>query len=193
MKARSKRLTSTNPHRPFRCRRPSPTPHHRYQQTLIIPRPDTPSPLPQTPRKHPPTYQRTLNTPAQARPPHQLRTLDHIRRRQIRIYNQLALRPAVGAAELRRELIRLSCLISSHPYWAEHGWSVAGRVELFRAAESGPDGVRAARSRDYPVIGQGPPGARPGYSGHAPTYHLTAGRPGRSGPSPPGRPGRAAP
>lgn len=25
----------------------------------------------------------------------------------------------------------------------EHGWSVAGRVELFRAAESGPDGVRA--------------------------------------------------
>ncbi|MFD3549186.1 hypothetical protein ACFWUW_26885 [Streptomyces sp. NPDC058655] len=39
-----------------------------------------------------------------------------LKRQQIRAYNQLALRPAVGAAELRRELIRLSCLISSHPY-----------------------------------------------------------------------------
>ncbi|MEU9464866.1 hypothetical protein ACFVZJ_15400 [Streptomyces sp. NPDC058322] len=29
----------------------------------------------------------------------------------------------------------------------EHGWSVAGRVELFRAAESGPDGVRALVGR----------------------------------------------
>ncbi|MFF3788308.1 hypothetical protein [Streptomyces sp. NPDC001933] len=52
------------------------------------------------------------------------------------------MRPAVGAAELRRELIRLSCLISSHPYWAGRGWSMAGRVELVRAARSGPDGVR---------------------------------------------------
>ncbi|MFJ5720467.1 hypothetical protein [Streptomyces sp. NPDC093149] len=51
-------------------------------------------------------------------------------RRQIRIYNQLALHPAVGAAELRRKLIRLPCLISSHPYWAERGWSMAGRIEL---------------------------------------------------------------
>ncbi|MDJ0382329.1 hypothetical protein [Streptomyces sp. G-G2] len=65
-----------------------------------------------------------------------------LKRRQVRAYHQLALRPAVGAAELRRELIRLSCLISSHPYWAERGWSSAGRIELFRAAESGPDGVR---------------------------------------------------
>ncbi|MEU2135169.1 hypothetical protein [Streptomyces sp. NPDC018352] len=65
-----------------------------------------------------------------------------LRRRQIRVYNQLALRPAVGAAELRRELIRLSCLISSHPYWAGNGWSMVGRVELVRAARSGPDGVR---------------------------------------------------
>ncbi|MER7466822.1 hypothetical protein [Streptomyces sp. NPDC097981] len=64
-----------------------------------------------------------------------------LKRRQIRVYNRLALRPAVGAAELRRELIRLSCLISSHPYWEEHGWSTAGRVELFRVAESGSDGV----------------------------------------------------
>ncbi|MFI5987345.1 hypothetical protein ACIBEA_41550 [Streptomyces sp. NPDC051555] len=52
------------------------------------------------------------------------------------------MRPAVGAAELRRELIRLSCLISSHSYWAERDWSTAGRIELLRAAESGPDGVR---------------------------------------------------
>ncbi|MEV5204493.1 hypothetical protein [Streptomyces sp. NPDC053720] len=65
-----------------------------------------------------------------------------LKRRQIRFYNRLALRPAVGAAELRRELIRLSCLISAHPYWAERGWSMAGRVELSRAAHSGPDGVR---------------------------------------------------
>ncbi|MFB7216330.1 hypothetical protein [Streptomyces sp. NPDC056255] len=65
-----------------------------------------------------------------------------LRRRQIRVYNRLALRPAVGAAELRRELIRLSCLISAHPYWAGRGWSLAGRVELVRAARSGPDGVR---------------------------------------------------
>ncbi|MFF2902261.1 hypothetical protein [Streptomyces sp. NPDC057966] len=50
--------------------------------------------------------------------------------------------PDVGAAELRRALIRLSCLISAHPYWAEHGWSTTGRVELVRAARSGPDGVR---------------------------------------------------
>ncbi|WP_405533794.1 hypothetical protein OG592_43330 (plasmid) [Streptomyces avidinii] len=65
-----------------------------------------------------------------------------LKRQQVRAYNQLALRPTMGAAELRRELIRLSCLISSHPFWAERGWSTAGRVELFRAAESGPDGVR---------------------------------------------------
>ncbi|MGW1848777.1 hypothetical protein [Streptomyces sp. NPDC001966] len=65
-----------------------------------------------------------------------------LRRRQIRIYNQLARRPDCGAAELRRELIRLSCLISAHPYWAGRGWSMAGRVELVRAARSGPDGVR---------------------------------------------------
>ncbi|MFE3146024.1 hypothetical protein ACFXJ6_05095 [Streptomyces sp. NPDC059218] len=50
--------------------------------------------------------------------------------------------PDVGAAELRRALIRLSCLISAHPYWVEHGWSMTGRVELVRAARSGPDGVR---------------------------------------------------
>ncbi|MEU0632773.1 hypothetical protein [Streptomyces sp. NPDC005989] len=53
-----------------------------------------------------------------------------------------ALRPAVEVAELRRVLIRLSCLISTHPYWVERGWSMVGRVELFRAAGNGPDGVR---------------------------------------------------
>ncbi|MFI5987333.1 hypothetical protein ACIBEA_41490 [Streptomyces sp. NPDC051555] len=68
--------------------------------------------------------------------------LIRLKREQVRVYNQLATPPAVGAAELRRELIRLSCLISSHPYWAERGWSTAGRIELLRAAESGPDGVQ---------------------------------------------------
>ncbi|MFF4392183.1 hypothetical protein ACFY0G_36320 [Streptomyces sp. NPDC001552] len=28
------------------------------------------------------------------------------------------------------------------PVLGKRGWSTAGRVELFRAAESGPDGVR---------------------------------------------------
>ncbi|MEW2373381.1 hypothetical protein AB0940_29015 [Streptomyces sp. NPDC006656] len=65
-----------------------------------------------------------------------------LKRQQIRAYNQLALRPTTGAAELRRELIRLSCLITAHPYWAQHGWSTAGRIELVRAAESGPEGIR---------------------------------------------------
>ncbi|MFE7268595.1 hypothetical protein ACFU9B_42620 [Streptomyces sp. NPDC057592] len=73
---------------------------------------------------------------------HWHRSLIDLRRRQIRIYNQLARHPDSGAAELRRELIRLSCLISAHPYWAGRGWNMAGRVELVRAARSGPDGVR---------------------------------------------------
>lgn len=88
-----------------------------------------------------------------------------LRRRQIRIYNELALRPAVGAAELRRELIRLSCLISAHPYWAEHGWSMAGRVELVRAARSGPDGVRELvmhwNGEEFVVLGPRAPEAGP--------------------------------
>ena len=69
----------------------------------------------------------------------------------------LALRPDVGAAEPRRALIRLSCLISAHPYWAEHGWTMAGRVELVRAARGGPDGVRELvmhwNGEEFVVIG----------------------------------------
>ncbi|MGR4877937.1 hypothetical protein ACIPUC_00635 [Streptomyces sp. LARHCF249] len=64
-----------------------------------------------------------------------------LQQRWTRTYNQLALRPALGTAELRRELIGLSCGISSHPYWREHGWSMAGRVELRRVAETAPGGV----------------------------------------------------
>ncbi|MBT2467708.1 hypothetical protein J7E97_07450 [Streptomyces sp. ISL-66] len=60
-----------------------------------------------------------------------------LKRQQIRIYGRLALQPALGTAELRRELIRLSCLISSHPYWERGGWSTAGQVELHRAASTG--------------------------------------------------------
>ncbi|MEW2373888.1 hypothetical protein AB0940_31695 [Streptomyces sp. NPDC006656] len=63
-------------------------------------------------------------------------------RGRIRACNQLALRPTSRTAELRRGLIRLPCLITSHPYWAERGWSTAGRIELVRAAESGPEGIR---------------------------------------------------
>ncbi|MFD7495991.1 hypothetical protein ACFV8T_26980 [Streptomyces sp. NPDC059832] len=35
--------------------------------------------------------------------------LIELKRQQIRTYNRLAPRPTIGAAELRRELIRLSC------------------------------------------------------------------------------------
>lgn len=63
-------------------------------------------------------------------------------REQIRIYRQLALHPTLHTAELRRALIRLSCLISAHPYWEQRGWSTAGRVELRRAAEDALDAVQ---------------------------------------------------
>lgn len=65
-----------------------------------------------------------------------------LQREQIRTYRRLALQPALHTAELRRALIRLSCLISAHPYWEQRGWSTAGRVELRRAAEDGLDAVR---------------------------------------------------
>lgn len=61
---------------------------------------------------------------------------------QIRIYRRLARQPALDTAGLRRELIRLSCLISAHPFWEQRGWSTAGRVELHQAAEDGLDVVR---------------------------------------------------
>lgn len=70
-----------------------------------------------------------------------------LKRRQIRVYNRLALQPALGTAELRRELIRLFRLISSHPYWAERGWGTAGRAELYRAAEAGPAPAAAGAGR----------------------------------------------
>ncbi|WP_411103816.1 hypothetical protein [Streptomyces sp. cmx-4-9] len=56
----------------------------------------------------------------------------------------LADRPGHGAAELRRELIVLSCRISAHPYWEASGWSTAGRVELRRAAEAAASGAGGA-------------------------------------------------
>ncbi|MET9466102.1 hypothetical protein ABZY44_15155 [Streptomyces sp. NPDC006544] len=69
-----------------------------------------------------------------------------LKRQQIRIYGRLALQPALGTAELRRELIRLSCLISSHPYWEQGGWSTAGQVELHRAASAGLTSPRGPAS-----------------------------------------------
>ncbi|MGP3691019.1 hypothetical protein ACTVZO_41200 [Streptomyces sp. IBSNAI002] len=70
-----------------------------------------------------------------------------LKRRQIRIYNRLVTQPALGTAELRRELIRTFCRISSHPYWAEHGCGTAGRVELYRAAEARPEHAGTALGR----------------------------------------------
>ncbi|WP_371096945.1 hypothetical protein [Streptomyces sanglieri] len=52
------------------------------------------------------------------------------------------MRPDVRGAELRRDLIRLFCLFSAPPYWAERGRSLEGRIELSRAAQSEPDGVQ---------------------------------------------------
>ncbi|CAM5666447.1 hypothetical protein SAVIM338S_06912 [Streptomyces avidinii] len=65
-----------------------------------------------------------------------------LKRQQIEIYRRLSVQPDVGTAELRRELIRFSCLISSHPYWEQGGWSTAGQVELRRAASTEPSGAR---------------------------------------------------
>ncbi|MEU6896274.1 hypothetical protein ABZ934_31940 [Streptomyces sp. NPDC046557] len=52
----------------------------------------------------------------------------------------LAVRPERGGAELRRELIRLSCEISGHPFWRAGGYSAVRRVELRRAAETASGG-----------------------------------------------------
>lgn len=54
---RSRPLTSTNPHQPFRRR--TPTPHRRYHPTPNDPRPDTPS----KPRSPDPPPATTPNTP----------------------------------------------------------------------------------------------------------------------------------
>ncbi|MFJ4777977.1 hypothetical protein [Streptomyces sp. NPDC088762] len=62
-------------------------------------------------------------------------------------YRRLADRPGHGEAELRRELIGLSCRISAHPYWEASGWSTAGRVELRQAAEAAQRGAVHARDR----------------------------------------------
>ncbi|WP_406368162.1 hypothetical protein [Streptomyces sp. NBC_01546] len=71
-------------------------------------------------------------------------------------YQRLADRPGQGGAELRRELIVLSCRISAYPYWEGSGWSTAGRVELRQAAEAAD---RAAGHRRGGFAAAGP-GAR---------------------------------
>ncbi|MFF1556259.1 hypothetical protein [Streptomyces sp. NPDC058279] len=70
--------------------------------------------------------------------------LIRLQQRWTRTYNLLALRPdgSGGGAGLRRELIRLSCRISAHPYWRGGGYSGARRVELRRAAEAASGGER---------------------------------------------------
>lgn len=57
-----------------------------------------------------------------------------------RTYNLLAVRAEQGGAELRRELVRLSCEISGHLFWSAHEYSAVRRVELRRAAETAPGG-----------------------------------------------------
>ncbi|MFD3809180.1 hypothetical protein ACFWSF_38690 [Streptomyces sp. NPDC058611] len=58
----------------------------------------------------------------------------------IRLYNRLARRPCAGAAELRAELLRLSCRIGEHPYWGDGDPGRVGRTRLWRAAQDAPGG-----------------------------------------------------
>ncbi|MEV6683959.1 hypothetical protein AB0N28_01170 [Streptomyces sp. NPDC051130] len=66
--------------------------------------------------------------------------LIRLQQRWTRTYNLLAVQPERGGAELRRELIRLSCLISAHPFWRAGAYSAVRRVELRRAAEHASGG-----------------------------------------------------
>ncbi|MEU6895903.1 hypothetical protein ABZ934_29910 [Streptomyces sp. NPDC046557] len=66
--------------------------------------------------------------------------LIHLQQQWTRTYNLLAVRPERGGAELRRELIGLSCRISSHPFWRAGGYSAVRRGELRRAAETAVGG-----------------------------------------------------
>ncbi|MGW7102868.1 hypothetical protein [Streptomyces sp. NPDC054838] len=68
--------------------------------------------------------------------------LIRLQQRWTRTYNLLAVGPVRGGAELRRELIRMSCEISAHPYWRAGGYNAVRRVELRRAAETAPGGER---------------------------------------------------
>ncbi|MFD3808967.1 hypothetical protein ACFWTC_36645 [Streptomyces sp. NPDC058619] len=58
----------------------------------------------------------------------------------MRLYNRLAGHPGAGAAELRAELLRLSCRIGDHPYWADGDPGRVGRTRLWRAAQDAPGG-----------------------------------------------------
>ncbi|MFI5863697.1 hypothetical protein [Streptomyces sp. NPDC051546] len=52
-------------------------------------------------------------------------------------YEAMAVLPAgTGTSLHRRQLIRLSCAISAHPFWAMPGRSTAARVELLRQARA---------------------------------------------------------
>ncbi|WP_206308886.1 hypothetical protein [Streptomyces sp. A1136] len=66
--------------------------------------------------------------------------LIHLQQQWTRTYNLLAVGQEKGAAELRRELIGLSCLISGLPFWRAGGYSAVRRVELRRAAEAAAGG-----------------------------------------------------
>ncbi|WP_331742802.1 hypothetical protein OG239_42445 (plasmid) [Streptomyces sp. NBC_00868] len=66
--------------------------------------------------------------------------LIQLKQQQIRTFNRLALGPATGAAELRSELTRLSCLIASHPHWQSESPSGRARSELHHQAVAAPGG-----------------------------------------------------
>ncbi|MER5870534.1 hypothetical protein [Streptomyces sp. NPDC002044] len=58
----------------------------------------------------------------------------------IRVYNQLARRPATGTLELRAELFRLSRRIGDHAYWGEGDPGRVRRTRLWRAVQDAPGG-----------------------------------------------------
>ncbi|WP_329191774.1 MULTISPECIES: hypothetical protein [unclassified Streptomyces] len=88
--------------------------------------------------------------------------LIHLQQQWTRTYNLLAVRPERGGAELRRELIRLFCRISAHPFWRAGGHGALRRVELREAAEAAPGGEQelVVRYIDGAFV-VSDPGARP--------------------------------
>ncbi|MER5758908.1 hypothetical protein [Streptomyces sp. NPDC002082] len=55
----------------------------------------------------------------------------------LRTYEAMAGMPVGKGTSLhRRQLIRLSCAIEAHPFWATGGRSMAARVELRRQARA---------------------------------------------------------
>ncbi|MCS0605584.1 hypothetical protein NX794_30915 [Streptomyces sp. LP11] len=100
----TKPLTSTNPHRSFRCQTPSPAPHHRYQRTLNSLRSEASAPPPEHPRDTHPLFSKTPTPQLTLHSLHQLRTPES--------HEGLLVEFAISQAEA-----------SWRAGWGEGGWS----------------------------------------------------------------------